>query len=208
MTLPLWTSLTTIFAVWLVVAMAPGPNFFATIYTATTQSRRLGLYVSAGIAVGTTIWATASLAGLGILFQTTAWLYQAVKLAGGLYLVYLGIRTILSARHARAASPARLGALSPLQAFRRGLVVDLSNPKAAIFFTSVFAVAVPPQAPLWFQALVVATVVMIAAGWYALVACLVNLPPVAAALRRAHKAMSYVTGLVFVALGARLATDR
>lgn len=208
MTLPLWTSLTTIFAVWLVVAMAPGPNFFATIYTATTQSRRLGLYVSAGIAVGTTIWATASLAGLGILFQTTAWLYQAVKLAGGLYLVYLGIRTILSARHARADSPARLGALSPLQAFRRGLVVDLSNPKAAIFFTSVFAVAVPPQAPLWFQALVVATVVMIAAGWYALVACLVNLPPVAAALRRAHKAMSYATGLVFVALGARLATDR
>ncbi|QPC43093.1 LysE family translocator [Kaustia mangrovi] len=208
MTLPLWTSLTTIFAVWLVVAMAPGPNFFATIYTATTQSRRLGLYVSAGIAVGTTIWATASLAGLGILFQTTAWLYQAVKLAGGLYLVYLGIRTILSARHARTASPVRLGALSPLQAFRRGLVVDLSNPKAAIFFTSVFAVAVPPQAPLWFQALVVATVVMIAAGWYALVACLVNLPPVAAALRRAHKAMSYVTGFVFVALGARLATDR
>lgn len=209
MTMTLWTSLTTIVGVWLITVLSPGPNFFMTAYTASSESRRLGIFVSAGIALGTTIWATASLLGLGLLFQTATWLYKAVKIAGGLYLIWLGIRTIMSARHAPAATTStRLRAMSSAQAFRRGLVVDLSNPKAAVFFTSLFAVAVPPAAPLWFQAMIVAIVVVMAGGWYALVACIVNIPAVAAALRRAQKTIARVTGLVFIALGARLAADR
>ena len=208
MTLPLWTSLITIIGIWFITVLSPGPNFFATTYTATTQSRRLGIIVSIGIAAGTTIWATASLAGLGLLFQTTAWLYQFVKLAGGLYLIYLGVKTLLSANRTSATASIQRRAMSSGQAFWRGLVVDLSNPKAAVFFTSLFAVAVPPDAPLWFQSLIVAAVVIMAGGWYALVACLVNLRPVALALAKAQKAVAYLTGTVFIALGLRIATDR
>jgi threonine efflux protein len=208
MTMMLWTSLATIVGVWLITVLSPGPNFFATIYTATAQSRRLGVVLSAGIAVGTTIWATASLLGLGLLFQTTAWLYQFVKLAGGAYLIYLGITTIMSARQSPSTAPVRIQADSAGRAFRRGLIVDLSNPKAAVFFTSLFAVSVPPEAPLWFKVLVVAIVVMMAGGWYALVACIVNLPPVALALQKMQKAISYLTGLVFIGLGVRIAVDR
>ena len=212
MTLALWTSLVTILGVWLVTVVSPGPNFLATAYTATAQSRRLGLLVCLGIAVGTTIWATASLLGLGLLFRSTAWLYQVVKLAGGLYLIYLGARLLISAgwrgRGPAVAVAPRLPALSPARAFRRGLIVDLGNPKAAVFFTSLFAVTVPPDAPLWFQALIVVAVVAMAGGWYALVACLVSLRPVAAAFERAKRAVACVTGAAFVALGARLAADR
>ena len=208
MTFALWTSLATIVGVWFVTVVSPGPNFFATTYTTTMQSRRLGLLVCAGISVGTTIWATASLIGLGLLFQTAAWLYQLVKLAGGLYLIYLGIRMILSARRQAAGPTFQAPAMTPIQAFRRGLIVDLSNPKAAVFFTSLFAVAVPVGAPLWFQALVVAAVVFMAGGWYALVAYVVDLPLVAAALRKFQTAVAYVTGAVFVGLGVRIATDR
>ena len=208
MTATLWASLATIVAVWAVTVLSPGPNFFVTVLTASRQSPRLGVLVSAGIALGTTIWATASLLGLALLFQSAAWLYQALKLAGGLYLVYLGLRTILAARSQ--AEPGRQPAapLTARGAVLRGLVVDLSNPKAAIFFASLFAVAVPPDSPLWFKALVVALVVAMAGGWYAAVACLIKLRPIAAALERTQKAVAYVTGAVFVALGLRLATER
>ena len=89
-----------------------------------------------GIALGTTIWAGLSLAGLGLLFAKVTWLYGLVKLLGAGYLIYIGLQTILSARRpaAKAAMP-----LSDGRAFRRGLLTDLSNPKAAAFFTSLLS---------------------------------------------------------------------
>ena len=203
-TVSLWTSLASIIGVWLITVISPGPNFFATAHAAATQSRRHGLALSLGIAVGTTIWASASLLGLGLLFQAAAWLYQGVKLVGGAYLVYLGIRMMLASARAPDAPAAGRGPVTAAGAFRRGMIIDLSNPKAAVFFTSLFAVAVPVHAPLWFQALVVLSVVTIAGGWYALIACLVNVPVVG----RARRAVATVAGAAFVVLGARIATDR
>ncbi len=208
MTAALWTSFATITGVWLITVISPGPNFLATVYTTASQSRRLGLLVSLGIAAGTTVWATASLLGLSLLFETATWLYQAVKLAGALFLIYLGLRTILSARRLTVSGSAPVAVVSGVQAFRRGLVVDLSNPKAAVFFASLFAVTVPPGAPVWFQATVVAAVVAMAGGWYALVACIVDLDPIARLLRRTRRAFTFAAGAIFVALGLRLATDR
>ncbi len=207
MTLPLWTSLGTIVGVWFVTVLTPGPNFLATVYTATTRSRRLGLMVAAGILVGTAIWATGSLLGLALLFQTATSLFQVVKLAGGVYLIYFGAKTIHSARNEPTTTGTRIRPLSARQAFWHGLVVDLSNPKAAVFFASLFVVTVPPDAALWFKALVISVVVIMAGGWYALVACVVNLPPVATALKKVQKAIVYVTGTIFIALGAHIAAD-
>ncbi len=206
----LWASLATIVGVWFVTVLSPGPNFLATLQTALAQSRRAGLLVAAGIALGTTVWSTASLLGLGLLFQTAGWLYLTVKLVGGAYLIFLGLRAIMTARNLggplAVATPA--APLTGWQALRRGLLVDLSNPKAAAFFASLFAVTVPPDAPLWFDVTVVAAVVVMAGGWYALVACAVVLPGVSAFYRRAQRVIGYATGALFMALGLRLATER
>jgi threonine efflux protein len=209
MTTSLWAGLVTILGVWFVVVLSPGPNFFAIMYTSTTQSRRSGLLVVAGVLAGTAVWATASLLGLGLLFKTAAWLYQILKIIGGCYLIYLGAKTILSVRkgHGRSYQPVKR-LLTPWQAFYRGLVVDLSNPKAAVFFTSLFAVTVPPDAPIWFKTMIVSAVVAMPGLWYAGLVCLVNLPPVAAFLQRINETISYITGTIFIGLGFRLATDR
>ena len=209
MTAGLSASLATITAVWLVtVVVSPGPNFLATVQAALSQSRAAGLTLAAGIAIGTTVWATASLLGLGLLFQSAGWLYLTVKLAGAAYLIYLGLRTILSARRLSPVAGPVHRPLSALAAFRRGLLTDLSNPKAAVFFTSLFAVAVPANAPAWFDILVVASVVTIAGGWYALVACFVTYRPIADMYYKFQRVIAYVTGMIFVLLGLRLASDR
>lgn len=201
----LWASLATVTAVWAVTVMSPGPNFLATAHAALASDRSRGLWLSAGIALGTTIWATASLLGLGLLFQTLGWLYVLVKIAGATYLIIFGLRLLLS----RAAPPSTQGqAAGPVltggQAFRRGLLTDLSNPKAAAFFTSLFAVAVPPQAPLWFDAVIIALVVVLAGGWYALVACVVSHPKVAMRYAKAQAVLNRITGAVLLAFGVKL----
>lgn len=205
--------LLTVLGVWAVTVMMPGPNFLAVAHATLARSRRHGLWVVAGITVGTAIWATASLAGLGLLFRTAGWLYTAVKLLGGAYLIYLGLRMVLASRNptpirAQTASEGIAAHSGAWAGFRRGLLVDLSNPKAAAFFASLFAVAVPPAAPLWLQASVVAAVVAVAAVWYSAVALTLGSRSISAAYRQAERLITAIAGAVFMALGLRLATDR
>jgi len=202
------TSLFAVLGVWVLTVLVPGPNFLATVHAAHTQSRRAGDVVALGVAVGTAIWATASLAGLGLFFRSAGWLYQGVKIASTAYLIFVGIRTIITARQRPAAALRQPAERGLGKAFRLGLLTDLANPKAAAFFTSLFAVAVPPDAPMWFDAAIVALVVAIAGGWYAVVACAVASGPGAALFGRARTALTYVAGTVFVAFGLKLAADR
>lgn len=207
----LWASLLTVTGVWALTVVSPGPNFLATAHAAARGSRRQGLLVVAGIALGTTIWSAGSLLGLGLLFRSVGWLYDVVRLVGGAYLVFTGVRMIMASRRRAAgltATPtAAIDKAQDRRAFRRGLLVDLSNPKAAAFFTSLFAVAVPPNAPTGFLIAVVTAVVVIAAGWYAIVACAMATARVTALYRRAERWVTYLTGGAFVGIGAKLAAE-
>ncbi|MBG0776264.1 MAG: LysE family translocator [Desulfovibrionaceae bacterium] len=236
--LSLAPGLLTVLGVWTLAVLLPGPNFLATAHTAMAHSRRAGLACAMGVAFGTLLWAAGSLAGLGLLFRSASWLYQGVKYAGAAYLVYMGLSTLWSEWRGRsanatardatrtqvrtappadaapapgpasAAAPARRTPRSGWRAFRHGLAVDLANPKAAAFFTSLFAMAVPPEAPLWFQGAVVLTVTVIGGAWYSFVACVAGAGPVAAFLDRAQRAVRAVTGAIFVALGLELALEK
>ncbi|MGB0696383.1 MAG: LysE family translocator [Rhodospirillaceae bacterium] len=208
----LWTSLIAVLAVWTVTVITPGPNFLVTAHHALQGGWRSGLAAALGVAFGTAIWALASLGGLGVLFHSAAWLYQAVKIAGGLYLIWVGYRMWRVKPSQTLAPPAdsaeEMPSIPLRRAFVKGLIIDLSNPKAAVFFTSLFAVAVPPSSPMLFQAGLIAAVVAIAALWYGLVACVVDWPPVAARLQRAQHRIEKWTGALFMALGLKVVLSR
>lgn len=203
----LYATFALVAAIWLAALVTPGPDFLATVHTALSGSRRAGALVGVGVGVGIGIWATASLLGLGLLFRTAEWLYVGVKLAGAAFLVYLGVRLLWSARRPGTAAHAPLPRVSNAGALRRGLLTNLSNPKAAAIFGSLFAALVPPDAPLWFDATLVATMAGSAAGWYVAVAWVMASGPVAALYRRLERLIAVVTGALFIGLGARLATD-
>ena len=132
-------------------------------------------------------------------------------IAGAAFLILLGFRLILSTRNrtnSTADAPPASRRVSLASAFGRGFLVDLSNPKAAAFFTSLFAVSMPPNAPLWFDIVVIVLVVAIAAGWYAAVAMAMGRPSVSAIYRKAQRAINRLAGVLFIGLGAKLAADR
>ena len=120
MDLALWSGAVTIALVWSLTVVSPGPNFLATVQASLVHSRRAGLLVALGIAIGTTIWATASLAGLALLFERVGWLYHAVRLLGAAYLLFLGLRTLLSLRRGTPAPAETRAPVAGLKAVRQG----------------------------------------------------------------------------------------
>lgn len=129
------------------VIVTPGPDTAMTIRGVMLSGRQGGIATAAGVALGQIVWALATAAGLVALLLASEPIFQAVKLLGAAYLVYLGATMLWSAwRKTGTDSLIRATGqrLSFWSAFRQGLISDLGNPKMAVFFASIlpqFAVA-------------------------------------------------------------------
>jgi len=200
--------LLTVAMIWTVAAMTPGPNFLLTARIAAVESRATGLMVVLGIALATAIWGCAGLLGIHALFIAAPWCYWAFKLAGGAYLIYLGLRLLLARRQAALPPGIETRGLTPLAAFRLGLVTSLANPKSALSVTSIFAAALPGSPSPLLGALAIALMVAISTAWYALVVWLLTTGTVAGAFDRLRHWIDRAAGALFLIFGAKLALDR
>lgn len=152
-------------------AMSPGPSFVVVVRAAAASSRRDGLAAALGMGCGGLIFAGLALAGLQALLLQVEWLYLVLKLAGGAYLVYLGISIW---RGAAAPLATSIGAPADAAGWRRTFVIgfgtQISNPKTAIWYASVFAAFLPAQIPAWMFWALPPLVFALEAGWYTIVA--------------------------------------
>lgn len=187
----------------LLMAMVPGPNTVTVGYYAAGQSRRAGLITAAGVALASAIWLAASLAGLGALMLRAEWLLRAVRLVGAAYLIWVGLGLLLRRTAPPAARP------QPIRArpFRAGLLTTLSNPKSALFWTSIFAVVLPPEAPLGFRLSVLGLITLQAFLWYGLVALVFSARRTRALGPRAGRIARRIAGLAMTGFGLRLVLD-
>jgi threonine/homoserine/homoserine lactone efflux protein len=125
-----------------VVIATPGPDTALTVRNALLGGRRAGIFTAAGIAVGQVAWSVATSLGLVALLLASEPIFQALKLAGAAYLVYLGVQSLRVALRRRTgpdadAGPATGPRLGGGKAWQQGLISNLSNPKMAVFFVSV-----------------------------------------------------------------------
>lgn len=189
-------------------AMAPGPSFVFVARTAIAATRSDGLAAALGMGVGGVTFAALALLGLQAVLSQVAWLYAGFKIAGGLYLLYLAFRLWRGA-----ADPVRLPASAPRDggsvgtSFAQGLATQLSNPKAAIAYASIFAALLPPSPPLWLVLALPPVILLIETGWYAIVALAFSAGRPRAFYLRAKRWIDRVTGTVIGLLGARLILD-
>ncbi|MEM1398795.1 MAG: LysE family translocator [Pseudomonadota bacterium] len=117
---------------------APGPNLVAVAGAALGQGRSAALWVVLGIASGILVWILAVAAGLGAFLDAYPLSLVLLKFAGGLYLLYIGAKALLAARSGKGATitPAK-NKRSAVDAWRHGLLVVLTNPKAALMWAAV-----------------------------------------------------------------------
>ena len=160
-----------ILAALLLGAMSPGPSFVIVVRNAIGLSRRDGLATALGMGVGGVLFAGVALVGLYQVLAAVSWLYIGLKIAGGLYLFYLASRIWRGAAQPLSMEEgADVKQGGKLKSFWVGLSTQLSNPKTAIYYASIFAALLPQHPPLWCQLVLPPCIFAIEAGWYTLVA--------------------------------------
>lgn len=192
----------------LVGAISPGPSFVLVARISIARSRQDGLAAALAMGVGGVIFGGLALLGLRTLLMQAGGLYLALKVVGGLYLLYLGVRLWRDAREPIAISPISDSAGSwPTRSFAVALATQLSNPKAAVIYGSIFAALLPAHPPLWMCLALPPLILLVEAGWYVVVAlAFSSAGPRAAYLRWKHW-IDRLAGSVMGALGVRLIVD-
>jgi threonine efflux protein len=192
----------------LLVAASPGPAFLAVSRTAIGMSRSAGVIAAGAMATGALIWAVGTLLGLHVLFAKAPWVYDALRLGGAAYLIYLGLGMLRTSWRGGGADTRAAMAPATGRTFLRCLAVQLSNPKAAVFFGSIFVTLLPAAAPLWVKGAALVILACNEFGWYALVALVLSAPRAQRIYGRAKRALDALFGGFLTALGVKLALER
>jgi threonine/homoserine/homoserine lactone efflux protein len=196
-------TLVTIGLVQLLAVISPGPSFLITAQTAVARSRLDGVKIALGLGAGTVVWSSAALLGLNALFRLHHWLFVGMKIAGALFLLWIAIQIF---RHA--ASPIDMsegnGAAARRNPFLRGFLTQISNPKVAVFFGSIFVAMLPQDVPGWMMLALIAIVTANEVIWYTLVALCFGSTPVRRFYLGAKAWIDRVTGLFLGALSLRI----
>lgn len=201
-------ALLTILGTLAIGTMSPGPSFVVVVRASAALSRRDGLAAALGMGIGGLAFAGLALAGLQALLMQVSWLYLILKVAGGAYLVYLGIRIW---RGAKVPLQTSNGGLPAGRGWRRSFAIalgtQLSNPKTAIWYASVFAAFLPNPIPAWMFWVVPPLVFTLETGWYTIVAFAFSATRPRAMYLGAKTWIDRFAGGVVGVLGGRLILD-
>ncbi|WP_411750822.1 threonine export protein RhtC [Serratia marcescens] len=200
----------TVALVHLIALMSPGPDFFFVSQTAASRSRREAMMGVVGISLGIVVWAGVALMGLHLILQKMAWLHQIIMVGGGIYLCWMGWQLLRSARaqQAQPAAEAQVALPKAGRSFIRGFLTNLSNPKAVIYFGSVFSLFVGDSVGAgarWGLFLLIVAETFV---WFSQVAVVFALPAMRRGYQRLAKWIDGVAGVLFTGFGLHLIFTR
>jgi threonine/homoserine/homoserine lactone efflux protein len=203
--MPTATTMLGFCAATLAILVIPGPSVMYVVARSIAHGRRAGLYSVLGLEVGALLHVAGTAVGLAALLASSELAFTMLRYAGAAYLLHLGVQQ-LRPRHERVDTPAhRTSPVSRLRVFRDGVLVDLLNPKTALFFVAFLPQFVDPgRGPATVQVVVLGlTFVILAAlcdGTYALAAC--RLAARLRGARRARRRIDRISAGVYVGLAA------
>lgn len=199
-----WPEFLTVALVHLLAVASPGPDFAVMLKQALSQTRHHALLTALGIGLGILVHVAYSLLGIGLIIQQSVWLFSVLKVVGALYLTWIAVQCL----RARAggihveASPG--SAQSGWAAFRLGFLTNALNPKATLFFVSLFSVVISPETPVALQAGYGLYMAVATAVWFAMVAVFFTLPRVRRGFNRFGHWLDRMMGGVLLLLAGQL----
>lgn len=201
------TALVGILAALTIGVISPGPSFVMVARLAVSTSRTQALWAALGMGIGGVLFGGAALLGLQGIFYAVPSLYVALKILGGLYLCYLGVLIFKSANQPLASQRPSSQNTYQKRSFWLGLTTQISNPKTAIVYASVFATFLPPHFSQGFAIALLVLVFVVETGWYSLVTLLLSSSAPQKAYLSCKAWVDRVAGLVMFGLGLRLITS-
>lgn len=196
------------------VALAsPGPDFALIVKLASQESRKVSLAAAAGIATAILGHTVLSLTGVSLVIKSSETLFLAVQLLGLSYLTWMGIGAIRAAvTHWRDKfnneETAPLSAsISVKKGFLQGLYTNLLNPKAMIFFVTLFSALVTPAVSVNDKFLIALIFVGLTFFWFAFIALVLSKPVIQQKVKNATPVINLVTGILFVSVSVAIVSD-
>jgi len=182
------------------IMISPGPDLALVARNTVSDGRAAGAWTSAGILSGNLVHISYCLLGIGWLIANSVVAFTALKLAGGAYLVYLGVQSFRSPRQHDPEVRVRPGRHWWLQ----GVLNNLLNPKGALFYLGIFSVFVQPHHSAVQVALLVATMVCVSTLFWVMFVYVLQISMIRTRLLRAGRWVGRILGGVLIALGIRL----
>ncbi|MDO9322088.1 MAG: LysE family transporter [Pseudomonas sp.] len=202
-----WTEFLTVALVHLLAVASPGPDFAIVVRESVSSGRHAGIWTAIGVGSGILVHVSYCLLGIGLIVSQSIMLFNMLKWLAAAYLIYIGIRALrakpvdpLQAQQALEAV-----AVTARGAFVRGFVTNGLNPKATLFFLSLFTLVISPQTPLLVQAGYGAYLAVATAAWFCAVAMLFSHARVRNGFIRMGHWFDRMMGAVLVALGIKVA---
>lgn len=188
--------------------LSPGPNMLAVISASVSKGRVAGYATGLGLATGGMVWATLTILGAATVFELFPTAVLAFRLMGGSYLVWLGYKYLRSAWRGQAAALAITKVdHNNWVAFRTGFIVVMTNPKAMLFFSSVFVAFIPATAPLWVWIVILLFSQTQAFLQHCLTAWLFSVQVVLHRIETAQARVNGVIGTLYCGLGFGIGMD-
>jgi threonine/homoserine/homoserine lactone efflux protein len=194
-----------------VLTITPGPDMLLVLRNGLRNGSGVAWFTGLGCCLGISCHAAAAVLGLSAVLAASAAAYTVVKIAGAVYLAYLGVRMVLAAVRkddGGPQAPVAADALGRREAFRQGLLTNLLNPKIALLFLTLLPQFVGTGEPrLRTTALLALVFLAIAVVWWRLFT--LALRPISRLLRgeRARRVLDGVSGALLLGIGARVALE-
>lgn len=196
-------------AVFIVAAVTPGADFACVVRESVAYGRRAGILAAIGVGSAIMFHVTYTVLGIGLVVAQSIIAFTIVKWAGAAYLIWLGVQSM------RAAPPTALNIGTAARESRPahrslaiGAMTNLLNPKATLFFVSLFSTIVSPTTPLLLQFGYGVTMSVVLAAWFTIVALFFTTDAMRATFARAGRWFNRLTGLMLIGLGIRVALQR
>ena len=204
---PYFSQFLTVALVHLLAVASPGPDFAIVVRQSITYGRRTALWTSLGVGSGILIHVSYSLLGIGMLVSRSIVLFGIMKMVCALYLVYLGVGALRTNPMNRAELPEITETVLPttLQALRTGFFTNGLNPKATLFFLSLFTVVIDPATPLVIQAGYGLYMAVATALWFSGLSLLFGHGSVRRVFLKIGHWFDRLTGVVLIGLGLKVA---
>ena len=197
--------LITITVVHLLAAASPGPDFVMVTQQSLTKGRRAGILCSLGIALGLSVHILYSSMGMAVIVNESSSFLVILKVAASIYLMYLGLKCIRSKPQEVFEADSDIEVpVEKLKTILVGFLCNALNPKAPLYFLSVFTLVLSPEMPIHQIIFYGLWMMVVQFTWFSTVAVLLSKPVIKEKFRRIGHWIDRCMGLVMIVFGLRL----
>ncbi|ENM5743249.1 threonine transporter [Vibrio metoecus] len=197
--------LATLAGVHFIALLSPGPDVALVVQNATQHGRKTGVMIALGLSCGILVHLILSLTGISYLVKQQPLLFNLLQLAGGSYLLYLGVGALQSVLAQKSSTPVTNSSVTQLnsrrQAFTKGIMTNLLNPKALVFFVSLLSSLIPASMSVSGKVSAAVILVGLSLTWFSCLAWLLTTSAMQQRMQRITRSIDSLCALVFILAG-------